>query len=160
MMYLWSVVQRAFVDLGNDDRMYSPVGTKDNGKALLWDVRKARNCLMSFDMGNIRGKEKKRSLEKSMAHKGSLNGLTFSNTSRHLVTYGCCDGRVRKWDIMTGINTKTKFDPYNNISKMMDIKIHVPIVTSEKTTSTSEEVVFVPNKSNIIKMRLEDGLCR
>ena len=28
MMYLWSVVQRAFVDLGNDDRMYSPVGTK------------------------------------------------------------------------------------------------------------------------------------
>jgi len=31
MMYLWSVVQRAFVDLGNDDRMYSPVGTKDNG---------------------------------------------------------------------------------------------------------------------------------
>lgn len=60
----------------------------------------------------------------------------------------------------TGINTKTKFDPYNNISKMMDIKIHVPIVTSEKTTSTSEEVVFVPNKSNIIRMRLEDGLCR
>lgn len=131
-----------------------------DGKALLWDVRKARNCLMSFDMGNIQGKEKKRSLEKSMAHKGSLNGLTFSNTSRHLVTYGCCDGRVRKWDIMTGINTKTKFDPYNNISKMMDIKIHVPIVTSEKTTSTSEEVVFVPNKSNIIRMRLEDGLCR
>ena len=43
---------------------------------------------------------------------------------------------------------------------MMDIKIHVPIVTSEKTTSTSEEVVFVPNKSNIIRMRLEDGLCR
>ena len=71
-----------------------------DGKALLWDVRKARNCLMSFDMGNIQGKEKKRSLEKSMAHKGSLNGLTFSNTSRHLVTYGCCDGRVRKWDIM------------------------------------------------------------
>ena len=43
---------------------------------------------------------------------------------------------------------------------MMDIKIHVPIVTSEKTTSTSEEVVFVPNKSNIIRMRLEDGLSR
>ena len=42
----------------------------------------------------------------------------------------------------------------------MDIKIHVPIVTSEKTTSTSEEVVFVPNKSNIIRMRLEDGLSR
>ena len=55
---------------------------------------------MSFDMGHIRGKEKTRSLEKSMAHKGSLNGLTFSNTSRHLLTYGCCDGRVRKWDIM------------------------------------------------------------
>ena len=63
-------------------------------------ANQARNCLMSFDMGHIRGKEKTRSLEKSMAHKGSLNGLTFSNTSRHLLTYGCCDGRVRKWDIM------------------------------------------------------------
>jgi len=128
-----------------------------DGKALLWDVRKARNCLMSFDMGNIRGKEKTRSLEKSMAHKGSLNGLTFSNTSRHLLTYGCCDGRVRKWDIMSGINTKTKFDA---LPKMIDIKIHVPIVTSEKTTATSDEVVFVPNKSNIIKMRVNDGLSR
>ena len=54
----------------------------------------------------------------------------------------------------TGINTKTPFD---SLSKMMDIKIHVPIVTSEKTTAASDEVVFVPNKSNIIKMRLEDG---
>ena len=27
-----------------------------DGKALLWDVRKARNCLMSFDMGNIQAR--------------------------------------------------------------------------------------------------------
>ena len=75
------------------------IGPKIN-KIWLLCKKKARNCLMSFDMGHIRGKEKRRSLEKSMAHKGSLNGLTFSNTSRHLVTYGCFDGRVRKWDIM------------------------------------------------------------
>ena len=80
----------------------------------------------------------------------------FSVTVLHVI----CKKIHLSFLLRSGINTKTKFDPYNNISKMMDIKIHVPIVTSEKTTSTSEEVVFVPNKSNIIRMRLEDGLCR
>ena len=26
------------------------------GQVLLWDIRKARNCLMSLDMGNLKGK--------------------------------------------------------------------------------------------------------
>ena len=46
-----------------------------SGKALLWDIRKARNCLMSFDMGHLKGRDKKRGLEASLAHKGSVNGL-------------------------------------------------------------------------------------
>jgi len=31
LIYFWSVVQRAFVELGNDDRMYSPVPMKPAG---------------------------------------------------------------------------------------------------------------------------------
>ena len=103
---------------------------------MLWDVRKARNCLMSLDMGNLKGRptaKSRRSREESIAHKGAVNGLAFSNTAseagggaaagRHLVTLGCFDGRIRKWDITQGFNTKTAFP---QISKV-DVKLHVPI---------------------------------
>lgn len=35
---------------------------------------------MSFDMGYLKGKDKKRALQESMAHKGTVNGLAFTNT--------------------------------------------------------------------------------
>ena len=98
-------------------------------------------------------KDKKRKPEASLAHKGSLNGLAFSNTSRHLITYGCFDGRLRKWSLLDGHNTKTPFEP----GPKLDIKIHMPIATSEKTTDLSNEMVFVPTKSNIRQLSLETG---
>jgi len=96
------------------------------GQVLLWDIRKARNCLMSLDMGNLKGKadSELRSQKSSIAHKGAVNGLAFSNTGRHLVTLGCFDGRIRKWDILQqGINTKT---PFLKMTKK-DLKIHLPL---------------------------------
>ena len=39
---------------------------------------------MSFDMGYLKGKDKKRSLQESMAHKGTVNGLAFSNTGMYI----------------------------------------------------------------------------
>ena len=96
------------------------------GQVLLWDIRKARNCLMSLDMGNLKGKRPSewRSQKSSIAHKGSVNGLAFSNTGQHLVTLGCFDGRIRKWDILhNGMNTKT---PFVKMAKT-DLKIHVPL---------------------------------
>ena len=79
----------------------------------------------------------------------SFIGLAFSSTGRHLISYGCYDGRIRKWDILSGINTKTAF---NSLSKI-DYKIHVPIETSENTLASEHEVVFVPSKvSSILKM--------
>lgn len=124
-----------------------------NGKALLWDVRKARNCLMSFDMGFLKGKESKRCLEKSMAHKGSVNGVAFSCSGRYLITYGCYDGRIRKWDLLTGINTKTRFEPIPKV----DVRVHVPIETSEDTLSAEDEVLFLPSKANIQTLKINDG---
>jgi DNA excision repair protein ERCC-8 len=48
------------------------------GKTLLWDVRKAKNCLMSLDMGHIKSRSKKRPMESCISHQGSVNGLVFS----------------------------------------------------------------------------------
>ena len=77
-----------------------------------------------------------------MAHKGSVNGVAFSCSGRYLITYGCYDGRIRKWDLLTGINTKTRFE---SISKV-DVRVHVPIETSEDTLSADDEVLFLPSK--------------
>ena len=40
---------------------------------------------MSFDMGYLKGKDKKRALQESMAHKGTVNGLAFTNTGKYVV---------------------------------------------------------------------------
>ena len=74
-----------------------------------------------------KGASELRSQKSSIAHKGAVNGLAFSNTGRHLVTLGCFDGRIRKWDVLQqGINTKT---PFVKIAKK-DLKIHLPLGTS------------------------------
>lgn len=121
------------------------------GKVLLWDVRKARNCLMSFDMGNLRGKANRRAVEASIAHKGSVNGLAFSCTARHIVSYGAYDGRLRKWDVLDGTNCKTAFEVLPKVNN----KLHVPLVTSEDATSLEEEAIFVPTRSNILVVRFD-----
>ena len=56
--------------------------------------------------------------------------------------------------IMDGTNTKTAF---NHLPKA-DVKIHMDVATSEKTTDIAHEVIFVPNQSDIIMMRVSDGL--
>ena len=74
-----------------------------------------------------KGASELRSQKSSIAHKGAVNGLAFSNTGRHLVTLGCFDGRIRKWDVLQqGINTKT---PFVKMAKK-DLKIHLPLGTS------------------------------
>jgi len=126
------------------------------GQVLLWDIRKARNCLMSLDMGNLKGKgaSELRSQKSSIAHKGAVNGLAFSNTGRHLVTLGCFDGRIRKWDVLQqGINTKT---PFVKMAKK-DLKIHLPLVTSGDCTNAENEVIFVPIQADIGILSLGTG---
>lgn len=124
------------------------------GQVLLWDVRRAKNCLLSFDMGHLRGKAKRRKREECLAHKGSVNGLCFSNDGRHLISYGCYDGRLRKWDILQDINTKT---PFEALAKVTDVKVHLSLCNSGGSLDCKDEVVFVPAKADVVMMRLSDG---
>lgn len=126
------------------------------GQVLLWDVRRAKNCLLSFDMGHLKGKSKRRPMEECLAHKGAVNGLCFSSNGCHLITYGCYDGRLRKWDISKDINTKT---PFESLVKVTDVQVHLSLCNSGPSLISQEEVLFVPNKANVYMMRLSDGRC-
>ena len=44
-----------------------------------------------------------------IAHNGAVNGILFCDDGKHLISFGCHDGRTRKWDIFSGINKKVKF---------------------------------------------------
>ena len=77
----------------------------------------------------------------------------MSSKGHQLITFGSFDGRIRKWDLITGINTKT---PYNAVAKI-DFKFHVPIETSDTTLALDQEVVFIPSKSNIHMYKISDG---
>jgi WD40 repeat protein len=79
--------------------------------------------------------------------------FTFCRTSRYLISYGSFDGRVRKWDITDGTNTKTPFDPLGRV----DIRVCVPLMTSENVTGIYDELVFVPIREDIAMMRIWDG---
>ena len=94
------------------------------GKALVWDVRRAKSCLSSLDFDKIKKSDNKKSGKKSgFAHKGCANGIAFLDDGLHLLTYGSFDGRLRKWELGSGLNTKTKFPRFApNLNFKMELK--------------------------------------
>ena len=172
------------------------------GHLLLWDVRKAKNCLRYFDFNNIskstgkcpqtdsnkaksevlptsalnekgrpsvsKGNCSRGSLSISsnskqhlnsnysapVAHNGAVNGILFCDDGKHLVSYGCQDGRLRKWDVINGINKKVKFPklPPNYNSPNMCMKFDH---TSGLVPSPG--LVFVPSEDTIVVFDIETG---
>ena len=177
---------------------YLASGDRD-GHLLLWDVRRARNCLKYFDFNDISKKssnKRKTSLNLSasslskevkrtkfedktvvpenskltklttekcvnsyrgslpIAHNGSVNGVLFCDDGKHLISYGCHDGRIRKWDTLSGINTKTKFPklpPKTNAPNMCIKFAH----TSGPVSSPG--FIFVPSEDSIVMFDVGTG---
>ncbi|KAK9710058.1 hypothetical protein K7432_008659 [Basidiobolus ranarum] len=67
----------------------------------LWDIRKARACLMSLDQHNA-GKEALSTT--NVAHSGMVNGLTFTQDGMYLLSTGH-DEKMRLWNMTTSENT-------------------------------------------------------
>ena len=169
-------------------------GDRD-GHLLLWDVRRAKNCLRYFDFNCISRKSEKehsvpnkrkypstskgtgapnlskdnhsRYSDKSncsnntnrnskgnivpmntpIAHNGAVNGILFCDDGKHLISFGCHDGRTRKWDIFSGINKKLKFPklPPNKNAPNMCLKIdHTSGIVP------GPGLVFVPSEDSIV----------
>ena len=175
-------------------------GDRD-GHLLIWDVRRAKNCLKHFDFNCISrksdsehhsdsGKRKifetlkdephkryKHSNKNSnlhkfeatkanpkstacstssipIAHNGAVNGLLFCDDGKSLISFGCHDGRTRKWDISSGINKKIKFPklpPNKNAPKMcMKIDYTAGIVPGP-------DLIFVPSEDSVVVFDSADG---
>ena len=178
-------------------------GDRD-GHLLLWDVRRAKNCLRYFDFNCIskasdkdyhstshkrkssavlpsaglhkkgqstmpkeNGTRENLKLSKKpitehlnstsnipIAHNGAVNGILFCDDGKHLLSYGCHDGRIRKWDTLSGINKKIKFPklPPNKNSPNMCMKF-------DRTSGLvpSPGLIFVPSEDTIVVFDVENG---
>ena len=178
-------------------------GDRD-GHLLLWDVRRAKNCLRSFDFNNISKKSadqnpsfinerkklaqpfksclhakrklsdirssrlrdnigvlnvtsNKKDVQQNdipIAHNGAVNGILFCDDGKHLISFGCHDGRIRKWDTLSGINKKIKFPklPPNKNAPNMCMKF-------DQTSGIvpSPGLIFVPSEDSVVVFNIEDG---
>lgn len=121
-------------------------GSKDN-KALLWDIRMARNCLFMLDQHNG---DKSKSGPKAVqtAHNGAVNAMKFTPDGLHIATFGT-DCRMRLWNTHTGKNMLVNFGRINNEQQKC--------LNMEISWFLNPEMVFIPHDSNIDVFCLRTG---
>ncbi|KAI9492454.1 DNA excision repair protein ERCC-8 [Zychaea mexicana] len=78
----------------------------NDGTVRVWDIRRARSCLMSLDQHNAVNNDPLADTNK--AHGAGVNGLVFSSDSERLITLGL-DEKIRMWDAYTGRNTLVNY---------------------------------------------------
>ena len=120
-------------------------GSRDN-RILLWDVRKARSCLMTLDQHNGKGAGSFRS--SITAHNGHVNGLCYTSDGLHLLSIGT-DDRMRLWDLLAESNTLINYGKVFNPSRK-----NTQFCVSK---GLSSELVFAPSGNDIFMFEIHTG---
>ncbi|XP_014671566.1 PREDICTED: DNA excision repair protein ERCC-8-like isoform X2 [Priapulus caudatus] len=121
-------------------------GSSDN-KALMWDVRMAKNCIFTLDQHNGDATRCGPHAVQT-AHNGAVNGLRFTADGLYLVSFGT-DCRVRLWRTDNGQNMLVNYGAINNV--------HEKCLSIDVSSSLNPEIVFVPHDSNIDMLCLHTG---
>lgn len=121
-------------------------GSHDN-KALIWDVRMARNCLLTLDQHNGNYKRSGPAAVQT-AHNGAVNSIAFTVDGFYLLTFGT-DCRLRLWNTRNGRNSLVNYGSINN-EQLKCVKIDV-------SHFLRPDVVFVPHESNIDVFCIHSG---
>ncbi|KAJ1977901.1 hypothetical protein H4R34_003412, partial [Dimargaris verticillata] len=70
-----------------------------DGTARLWDIRRAKSCLVSLDWHNYGTSDLLANT--NVAHNASINGLAFTHDGHRLASLGA-DRKMRLWDVQSG----------------------------------------------------------
>ncbi|KAI5358952.1 putative DNA excision repair protein Rad28/ERCC8/Ckn1/ATCSA-1 [Septoria linicola] len=131
-----------------------------DGIVRMWDVRKSASSLGVLDMedsigvGGYDGKGTgARRREKGRAHNGAVNGVSWTDDGRFLVTAGH-DERVRVWDIDAGANTLVNFGPG---LKNATTTALLPLLAPSYLSAGENEMVFYPNPKEILAFDVHEG---
>lgn len=130
-----------------------------DGSVHFWDVRRGASELATLDMENSIGIQGKpfssflRGAAQAKAHRGPINGITWTEDGHHLVTCGH-DQRIRVWDANTGANTLANFGPTIKNSSLAPC---IPLLAPAAYLQPQKDVLFYPNEQEILAYELFDG---
>eukprot|EP01104_Vermistella_antarctica_P009112 TRINITY_DN2321_c0_g1_i1.p1 TRINITY_DN2321_c0_g1~~TRINITY_DN2321_c0_g1_i1.p1 ORF type:complete len:358 (-),score=54.63 TRINITY_DN2321_c0_g1_i1:61-1134(-) len=137
-----------------------------DGTVRLWDVRRAKACLMSLDRHNAittRGRSTSESnldeggplspspspssSSSPLAHHGGVTSLCFTPDGWRLASAGT-DNRIRLWDVWTGCNMLVNYGP--EVFNMARRGIRMSMCNHGN-------LLFHPNGNDILQLDLHDG---
>ncbi len=131
-----------------------------DGTVRIWDVRQASRTVRMLDLedsagvvandGKLAGYHPRLMAK---AHRGAVNGLTWTDDGNHIVSAGH-DNAVRVWSADTGANTLAHFGPTITNSKLA----HKTILTSPvEHTKPGYQLLVLPNEAHIVVAELFEG---
>jgi len=83
------------------------ISGSNNGSLIAWDVRKTKSMLQTFSCETSTIDKMK------VAHKGSINGVTFTADGLHLISFAT-DQNVRLWDLLSAEQIKVEYGRIEN----------------------------------------------
>ncbi|RMZ74186.1 hypothetical protein GMOD_00005049 [Pyrenophora seminiperda CCB06] len=135
-----------------------------DGSVRFWDVRRSVGELGVLDLEDSLGAgvlghqtflsaSYASSPVRKQAHKGPVNGLTWTQDGRHLVTCGH-DARIRVWDTSTGVNTLANF---GSMVRNSGLAPRNPVLAPGNYVQPRADVMFYPNGPEILAYELFDS---
>ena len=131
-----------------------------DGTCKLWDIRRSASSLGLLDMEDsigIDGYDGKgtgaRRRERGKSHAGAVNGITWTNDGRYLVSTGL-DEKMRVWDMTSGANTLANFGP---ALKNTHTTVLTPIIAPSHLSSPGNDTVYFPNPQEILSFDMHSG---
>ena len=131
-----------------------------DGTVRLWDIRRSASSLGVLDMDDsigIAGYDGRgtgaRRRERGRAHVGAVNGITWTDDGKYLVSSGT-DERMRVWDTATGANTLANYGP--TIRNAQNTALQ-PLLAPSTLTPVGSETIYFPNPQEILSFDLHAG---
>lgn len=131
-----------------------------DGTVRLWDIRRSSGSLGVLDMEDslgVLGKDgmggTARSRNSGKAHRGAVNGITWTDDGSHVISAGH-DERVRVWDAATGRNTLASFGPILKNGHLSNLPL---VIAPTALTLTGQEIIFYPSERELLMFELHQG---
>ncbi|KAK5129160.1 hypothetical protein LTR08_003801 [Meristemomyces frigidus] len=131
-----------------------------DGTCRLWDIRKSASSLGVLDSEDSIGivgydgvGTGARRRERGRAHSGTVNGASWTEDGRYLVSTGH-DERMRVWDMTTGANTLANFGPALRNKRLTTL---APLVAPSHLSPAGGELLYYPNPTEILSFDMHSG---
>lgn len=132
-----------------------------DGTIRFWDIRRSAGMLGMLDADDSIGVvgydglgRGARRHERGKAHSGPVNGLSWTEDARHVVSAGH-DERIRVWDVTTGANTLANFGPV--VRNRHFSSTLTPLLCPKRTVKLRNDILFWPNEKEILMYEMFEG---